>query len=277
MTSYNRTTQKRRSPQYGGVGEQPLAPTSQTDGSMGPPPADGSMGPPPADGSMGPPPSDDSMSPPSDSMMSPPSDGSMGPPADGSMGPPPADGSMESPPADGSMGPPADGSMMSTPTDGSMSPPADGSMESPPADGSMESPPPAEYGPVPTGDEDSPEINEFREKMSDPANKKDFFYLNKNISTEPNKSKAYIRQGIFHFTDSMGINALRETLTSISNFFGAKGLENAVYDRLRNLALTKIGILLEENQRCYNTRLEFEREDETIFIHVYGTLYVKKE
>jgi hypothetical protein len=192
---------------------------------------------------------------------------------------PPADGSMMSPPADGSMmSPPADGSMMSPPADGSMeSPPPDGSMESPPADGSMESPPPAEYGPVPTGDEDSPEINEFREKMSDPANKKDFFYLNKNISTEPNKSKAYIRQGIFHFTDSMGINALRETLTSISNFFGAKGLENAVYDRLRNLALTKIGILLEENQRCYNTRLEFEREDETIFIHVYGTLYVKKE
>ena len=218
MTSYNnRTTQKRRSPQYGGVGEQPLAPTSQPDGSMGPPPSDGSMESPPADGSM--------------------------PPSDGSM--PPADGSMESPP--------------------------------PPADGSMESPPPAEYVPVPTGEEDSPEINEFREKMSDPANKKDFFYLNKNISTEPNKSKAYIRQGIFHFTDSMGINALRETLTSISNFFGAKGLENAVYDRLRNLALTKIGILLEENQRCYNTRLEFEREDETIFIHVYGTLYVKKE
>ena len=236
MTPYNnRTTQKRRSLMNGGVGEQPLAPTSQTDGSMGPPPADGSMGPP--------------------------ADGSMGPPADGSMMSPPADGSMMSPPADGSM----------------ESPPPDGSMESPPADGSMESPPPAEYGPVPTGDEDSPEINEFREKMSDPANKKDFFYLNKNISTEPNKSKAYIRQGIFHFTDSMGINALRETLTSISNFFGAKGLENAVYDRLRNLALTKIGILLEENQRCYNTRLEFEREDETIFIHVYGTLYVKKE
>ena len=270
MTSYNnRTTQKRRSPQYGGVGEQPLAPTSQTDGSMGPP-SDGMM--PPSDGSMGPPPADSSMEPPSDGMM-PPSDGSMSPPADSSMEPP-ADGSM--PPADGSMSPPADGSMGPPPSDGSMGPPADGSM-GPPADGSMESPPPAEYVPVPTGEEDSPEINEFREKMSDPANKKDFFYLNKNISTEPNKSKAYIRQGIFHFTDSMGINALRETLTSISNFFGAKGLENAVYDRLRNLALTKIGILLEENQRCYNTRLEFEREDETIFIHVYGTLYVKKE
>jgi hypothetical protein len=137
--------------------------------------------------------------------------------------------------------------------------------------------PPPEYGTIPTGEEDSPEIKEFREKMSDPANKKDFFYLNKNISTEPNKSKAYVRQGILHFTDSMGINALRETLTSISNFFGAKGLENAVYDRLRNIALIKVGILLEENQRCYNTRLEFEREDETIFIHVYGTLYVKKE
>ena len=255
MKSYNnRSTQKRRTPFTGGVGEQSLAPPSQED-SMGPPPSqEGSMPPPsqddsmvpPVDGSMVPPPVDDSMVPPpsqDDSMVPPPSqDDSMVPPVEDSMGPPPVEDSMGPPPlVEDSMGPPP------------------------------------EYGAIPTGEEDSPEIKEFREKMSDPANKKDFFYLNKNISTEPNKSKAYVRQGILHFTDSMGINALRETLTSISNFFGAKGLENAVYDRLRNIALIKVGILLEENQRCYNTRLEFEREDETIFIHVYGTLYVKKE
>ena len=197
------------------------------------------------------------------------------------MPPPSEDGSMVPPPEDGSMMPPPseDGSMMPPP-------PEDGSMIPPPEEDSIVPTPPSEdnqpvqpteYTGIPTGEEDSPEIKEFREKMTDPANKKDFFYLNKNISTEPNKSKAYVRQGILHFTDSMGINALRDTLTSISNFFGSKGLENAVYDRLRNLALIKVGILLEENQRCYNTRLEFEREDETIFIHVYGTLYVKKE
>ena len=237
--SFNRITMKNRpNRQSGGAGEQPLAPNSPAVPSEGPMP-------PPSDGSMPPPsespmgPSEDLMPPPSEDLMPPPSDGSMGPPSEGMMPPPPSDGMMP-PPSEGPMGPP-------------------------------------EYGPIPTGEEDSPEIKEFREKMSDPANKKDFFYLNKNISTEPNKSKAYIRQGLLHFTDSMGINALRESLTSISNFFGAKGLENAVYDRLRNLALTKVGILLEENQRCYNTRLDFEREDETIFVHVYGTLYVKKE
>ena len=180
-----------------------------------------------------------------------------------SMMPPPEDGSMMPPP-------PEDGSMMPPP-------PEEDSMMPPPPSEDNQQVQPTEYTGIPTGEEDSPEIKEFREKMTDPANKKDFFYLNKNISTEPNKSKAYVRQGILHFTDSMGINALRDTLTSISNFFGSKGLENAVYDRLRNLALIKVGILLEENQRCYNTRLEFEREDETIFIHVYGTLYVKKE
>jgi len=254
MKSYNnRSTQKRRTPFTGGVGEQSLAPPSQ-------------------EGSMPPPSQEDSMVPPSQ-------EGSMVPPVDGSMVPPHVDDSMVPPPSqEGSMPPPPQEGSMPPPVEDSMGPPplVEDSMGPPPSQEDSMGPPP-EYGAIPTGEEDSPEIKEFREKMSDPANKKDFFYLNKNISTEPNKSKAYVRQGILHFTDSMGINALRETLTSISNFFGAKGLENAVYDRLRNIALIKVGILLEENQRCYNTRLEFEREDETIFIHVYGTLYVKKE
>ena len=238
--SFNRITMKNRpNRQSGGAGEQPLAPNSPAV------PSDGSM-PPPSEDLM-PPPSDDLMPPPSEDLMPPPSEDLMPPPSEDLM-PPPSESPMP-PPSEDLMPPPSESPM---------------------------GPPPSE-GPIPTGEEDSPEIKEFREKMSDPANKKDFFYLNKNISTEPNKSKAYIRQGLLHFTDSMGINALRESLTSISNFFGAKGLENAVYDRLRNLALTKVGILLEENQRCYNTRLDFEREDETIFVHVYGTLYVKKE
>jgi len=126
-------------------------------------------------------------------------------------------------------------------------------------------------------EEDSPEMKDFREKMSDPNNKKSFFYLNNNISTEQNKSKAYVRQGVLHFTDSMGINALRDTFTAISNFFGSKGIENAVYDKLRSVALTKVGILLDEDQRCYNTRFDFEREGDTIFVHIYGTLYKRKE
>ena len=253
MPSYNNnTTQKRRLLFNGGVGEQPLASTPTTTPTT-PPSEEDSMMPPPEDGSMMPPPPEDG------SMMPPP------PEEDSMMPPPPEDGSMMPPP------PSEDGSMVPPP------PPEEDSMMPPPPSEDNQQVQPTEYTGIPTGEEYSPEIKEFREKMTDQANKKDFFYLNKNISTEPNKSKAYVRQGILHFTDSMGINALRDTLTSISNFFGSKGLENAVYDRLRNLALIKVGILLEENQRCYNTRLEFEREDETIFIHVYGTLYVKKE
>jgi len=94
--------------------------------------------------------------------------------------------------------------------------------------------------------------------------------LNPNISTEPNKNKSYVRIGIIHFTDSAAI-------TSFGNLFGNKGLDNIIYDKLRNTVLTKVGIILGENRRCYNTTVQIERIDDNIFAHVYGTLYEKKE
>jgi len=121
------------------------------------------------------------------------------------------------------------------------------------------------------------ETEDFREKMADPANQMDYLFMNPNISTEPNKNKSYVRVGILHFTDSAGINVLRDTITSIGNWFGNKGIENIIYDKLRNTVLNKVGIILGENRRCYNTTIQIERIDETIFAHVYGTLYEKKQ
>jgi hypothetical protein len=124
--------------------------------------------------------------------------------------------------------------------------------------------------------EESAELAEFRKMMEDHENKRDYFYVNSNISTELNKDKTYKREGVLHFTDSVGINAVRSGLTAIGNLFGSKGIENVMYDKLRNTALQKVGILLGEDRRCYNTRMDFERFNDTLFIHIYGTVYVKK-
>jgi hypothetical protein len=110
------------------------------------------------------------------------------------------------------------------------------------------------------------EIDNFREKMADPENQKDYLFLNENISTEPNKNKAYIRIGVIHFTDSVSIN----------DSFGNGGFDNIVYDKLKNKVLTKIGIILGENRRCYNMTVQIEQIDDRMFAHVNGTLYEKK-
>jgi len=131
----------------------------------------------------------------------------------------------------------------------------------------------AESSPI----DQSNELEDFRQKMADPENQKDYLFLNPNISTEPNKNKSYVRVGLLHFTDSAAINVLRDTITSIGNLFGNNGVENIIYDKLRNTVLTKVGIILGENRRCYNTTVQIERIDDNIFAHVYGTLYEKKE
>lgn len=116
------------------------------------------------------------------------------------------------------------------------------------------------------------DLEYFREKMSNEANQEDYLYMNENISTEPNKSKAYTRQGIFHFTNSMDINAIKSIIQNVAE----NEMESIVYDKLQTITLTKVGIILGENKRCYNTTIKTKRKEDTLFVHVYGTLYVKK-
>ena len=138
-------------------------------------------------------------------------------------------------------------------------------------------PPQEEQQQMPPQEGESTEIAEFRKKTEEPDYEHDYFYKNVNISTEQNRDKSYKREGVLHFTDSVSTNANQNAVMSLGGLIGSKGIENSTYDKLRNIALQKVGILLGDNRRCYNTRIEFERNGDTIFVHIYGSLYVKKE
>lgn len=104
-----------------------------------------------------------------------------------------------------------------------------------------------------------------------------FVFNTTSISTEPNNDPSYKQIGIIHFTDSGSINALREFATGIANVFGKKGFDNTIYDKIRNTALTTLLSKIQPNQKACNIRMEFENNmQDTIFIHIYGTLYQKQ-
>ena len=104
-----------------------------------------------------------------------------------------------------------------------------------------------------------------------------FVFPTKNMSTEPNNDSSYKQVGIIHFTDSGSVNALRQFATGIANVFGKKGFDNTIYDKIRNNALTTLSNKILQNQKACNIRMEFENSmEDTIFIHLYGTLYQKQ-
>ena len=127
-----------------------------------------------------------------------------------------------------------------------------------------------------TGDGESAEIEAFRNMMGTPESQQVYFYMNTNISTEENRDKSYKREGVLHFTDSVSVGASQNTVMSLGSVIGNRGIETTTYDKLRNVALQKVGILLGETRRCYNTKIGFERNGETILVHIYGTVYSKK-
>ena len=129
----------------------------------------------------------------------------------------------------------------------------------------------------PSGDGPSAEIEAFRNMMgTSPETQEVYLYLNTNISTEENRDKSYKREGVLHFTDSVSVGANQTTVMSLGSVIGNRGIETTTYDKLRNVALQKVGILLGESRRCYNTKFDFERNGETILVHIYGTVYSKK-
>ena len=127
-----------------------------------------------------------------------------------------------------------------------------------------------------TGDGESAEIEAFRNMIVSTETQQVYFYMNTNISTEENRDKSYKREGVLHFTDSVSVGASQNTVMSLGSVIGNRGIETTTYDKLRNVALQKVGILLGETRRCYNTKIGFERNGETILVHIYGTVYSKK-
>jgi hypothetical protein len=127
-----------------------------------------------------------------------------------------------------------------------------------------------------TGEGESAEIEAFRNMMGTPEAQQVYLYMNTNISTEENRDKSYKREGVLHFTDSVSVGANQNTVMSLGSVIGNRGIETTTYDKLRNIALQKVGIILGETRRCYNTKIGFERNGETILVHIYGTVYTKK-
>ena len=153
--------------------------------------------------------------------------------------------------------------------------------QAPPGEGFGEQPvnmfgAPSEPESIITGDGESAEIEAFRNMMGTPESQQVYFYMNTNISTEENRDKSYKREGVLHFTDSVSVGASQNTVMSLGSVIGNRGIETTTYDKLRNVALQKVGILLGETRRCYNTKIDFERNGETILVHIYGTVYSKK-
>jgi len=102
-----------------------------------------------------------------------------------------------------------------------------------------------------------------------------FIFNNAKISTQPNTDPNYEEIGLVHISESTGVNAVRSTITGVANFFGKKGVDNAIYDKLRNDTLTKLGHILEKtpNTKISNLRMEFDNPfPDLLYHHAYGSL-----
>jgi len=213
---------------------------------------------------------------PQETMDGPPQETMDGPPQETMDGPPQEtmDGAlqetMDGPPQETMDGPPQE----------TMDGPPQETMDGPPQE-TMDGAPVNEFEepPIETSGEqgESAEIEAFRNMIgASPEAQQVYLYMNTNISTEENRDKSYKREGVLHFTDSISVGAGQTTVMSLGSVIGSRGIETTTYDKLRNVALQKIGILLGENRRCYNTKIDFERNGETILVHIYGTVYAKK-
>ena len=97
------------------------------------------------------------------------------------------------------------------------------------------------------------------------------------MTSQQNSDPAYVESGIIHMSESQAINAVRGTLTSFANVFGAKGVDNTIYDNLRNLTLNKLENMLKPDEKICNLRMEFANPmPDLLYHHIYGTLLKKK-
>ena len=96
------------------------------------------------------------------------------------------------------------------------------------------------------------------------------------MTTQQNMDDDYIEVGIVYYTDTQGINAIRQIGTSVVNMFGGKGFDTSVYDNLRTESLQNVLNLLENDNKLCNVRMEFCHADQELIVHhIYGTLLKK--
>lgn len=111
----------------------------------------------------------------------------------------------------------------------------------------------------------------------------DYLFSTTDISTQPNIDSNYNEIGIIHQTETTGINLLRGAVTDIANIFGAKGIDNVIFDRLRNTLLQKIENQLQDMSirskqilKISNLRMDIDIQESLIIMTAYGTLLSKK-
>jgi hypothetical protein len=126
-----------------------------------------------------------------------------------------------------------------------------------------------------TKPEDGKEVKPEEGEKTD-ASSSEIFMTDK-ISTQPCNDSNCKEIGIIHLSDSMALNMLRNAATGVFNVFGQKGFDNSIYDQLRNGCFAKMNDLLKENQRVCNLRVDIERDEALIYMHLYGTLLEKME
>jgi uncharacterized protein YbjQ (UPF0145 family) len=105
-----------------------------------------------------------------------------------------------------------------------------------------------------------------------------YYYQNPLISNQPNIDPNYVESGIIHVTESQGINALRTGATDLANFFGAKGFDNTIIDKTRNIALEKLFRVAKQSNidKISNLRMEMTNSDPgLIVVNLYGTALKK--
>jgi hypothetical protein len=128
--------------------------------------------------------------------------------------------------------------------------------------------------------------NNSKKKMSggDDKSVNDVLFLNNKISTQPNIDPEYKEEGIFHITKTDAVSALRQDVTNFFNTFGAKGIDNPIFDNLRSKLLTKIEDkipIIESNLKAdikiCNLRMDINIDQLLIIMTAYGTLVSKQK
>ena len=107
-----------------------------------------------------------------------------------------------------------------------------------------------------------------------------YIYNSANISTQQNQDINYKEVGIIHITESGAVNFVKGFASGVANIFGSKGFDNSVYDKARNLAISKIMKQINtQTQKICNLRMDVENNpnSSSFFIHLYGTLLEKKK
>jgi hypothetical protein len=107
-------------------------------------------------------------------------------------------------------------------------------------------------------------------------------FITNKISTQPNTDPAYKEEGILHITKTDGVSAFRQDITNFLNTFGHKGIDNPIFDSLRNKLLTKIEnkIPIIENSlkadvKICNLRMDINIDQLLIIMTAYATVVAK--